>query len=267
MLTNYHTHTTFCDGKNTPEEIVKHAIAEGFDALGFSGHGYTPFDLSCCLKDTEAYIKEIKRLKTKYKDKLQIYLGIEEDGRCPVERIRYDYIIGSMHYIKIEDKYYSLDASKESFLKILDYFDNSPVNLAKAYYEDFLSYISLRKPDVIGHFDIITKYDEVLGRIFLDNKEYGKIAEEYVTQALKYDLIFEVNTGAISRGYRTSCYPYINLLEIIKNNDGKIMISTDSHKMETLNTNFKEAKDMLYDIGFRHIYHLYNDEFIKEWIK
>ncbi len=267
MLTNYHTHTTFCDGKNTPEEMVKYAIFEGFDALGFSSHGPTPFDLSYCLKDTEAYIKEINRLKLKYKDKLQIYLGIEEDGRFITDRSRFDYIIGSMHYVKIEDKYYSVDSSKETFLKIFDYFDNDPIKLAQVYYEDFLSYISVRKPDIIGHFDIITKYDEVFGRVFLDNKDYNKLAEKYVFEALKYDLIFEVNTGAISRGYRTSYYPYINLLNIIKNNGGKIMISSDSHKIETLNTNFSEAREMLYDMGFRHIYHLYNNEFIKERIK
>ena len=26
MLSNYHTHTTFCDGKNTAEEVVLSAI-------------------------------------------------------------------------------------------------------------------------------------------------------------------------------------------------------------------------------------------------
>ena len=63
MLANYHTHTSFCDGKNTPEEIVLYAIEKGFTSIGFSGHGYTPFDLRYCMKDTEGYIKEISRLK------------------------------------------------------------------------------------------------------------------------------------------------------------------------------------------------------------
>ena len=31
-----HMHTTFCDGKNTPEEIVLYAIDKGFSAIGFS---------------------------------------------------------------------------------------------------------------------------------------------------------------------------------------------------------------------------------------
>ena len=59
MLTNYHTHTTYCDGNNTPEEVVKAAIDMGFDAIGFSGHGYTDYDLSYCMKDTQKYLAEI----------------------------------------------------------------------------------------------------------------------------------------------------------------------------------------------------------------
>ena len=42
MLYNYHTHTTFCDGKNTPQEIVEGAIQKRFDAIGFSGHINVP---------------------------------------------------------------------------------------------------------------------------------------------------------------------------------------------------------------------------------
>ena len=35
---NYHTHTCFCDGKNTPEEMVLEAIRLGCPEIGFSGH-------------------------------------------------------------------------------------------------------------------------------------------------------------------------------------------------------------------------------------
>ena len=32
MIQNLHTHTTFCDGKNTPEEMVQAAISLGMEA-------------------------------------------------------------------------------------------------------------------------------------------------------------------------------------------------------------------------------------------
>ena len=75
MLANFHTHTTFSDGKNTPEEVILFAVENGFESLGFSDHGYTSYDERYCMKDTLGYIKEIKRLKEKYQDKIEIYLG------------------------------------------------------------------------------------------------------------------------------------------------------------------------------------------------
>ena len=76
MLANYHTHTSFCDGKNTPEEIVLYAIEKGCSSIGFSSHGYTPFDLRYCMKDTCGYITEINRLKDKYKKWIPYELGV-----------------------------------------------------------------------------------------------------------------------------------------------------------------------------------------------
>ena len=105
MIANFHTHSSFCDGKNTPEEIILAAIDKGFYAIGFSGHGYTEFDLRYCLKDTNGYMLEIDRLKKKYAKNIQIFLGIEEDAFSPVERNNFDYIIGSSHYFFIRDQY------------------------------------------------------------------------------------------------------------------------------------------------------------------
>ena len=46
---DYHVHTTFCDGKNTAEEMVKAAIALGMDEIGFSSHAHQPFDFDYCM--------------------------------------------------------------------------------------------------------------------------------------------------------------------------------------------------------------------------
>ena len=40
MKQNLHTHTVYCDGNDTPEEMVLTAIEKHFDILGFSGHGH-----------------------------------------------------------------------------------------------------------------------------------------------------------------------------------------------------------------------------------
>ena len=55
MLANFHTHTTFSDGKNTPEEVVISALEQGLCTIGFSDHAYTPYDLRYCMKDEDGY--------------------------------------------------------------------------------------------------------------------------------------------------------------------------------------------------------------------
>ena len=80
-LCDYHTHTTYSDGKDTPEEMVLSAIEKGLNEMGFSDHSYTFFDESYCIKKDRIaeYKSEIARLKAKYSDKIKILCGIEQD--------------------------------------------------------------------------------------------------------------------------------------------------------------------------------------------
>ena len=74
LKADFHMHTNLCDGKNTPEEMVIAAIDIGLKHMGFSGH----FDPENGVHmETEEYLKEIKRIKEKYKDKIDILL---DDG-------------------------------------------------------------------------------------------------------------------------------------------------------------------------------------------
>jgi histidinol-phosphatase (PHP family) len=100
--------------------------------------------------------------------------------------------------------------------------------------------------------------------LLLSNKDYLALSEKYVKEALKSGSLFELNTGAISRGYRKSPYPYENLLHIIEKEGGGIILSSDSHDVSTLDFYFEESKKILKDIGFSCIYTLSGGEFIKE---
>ena len=100
MRQDLHTHTTFCDGACTPEEMAQAALEQGLDCLGFSGHSHTPMDESYCMspQSTKDYFRKISRLKEQYRGRLTILCGIEQDlcGDLPVDG--YDYVIGSVHY-------------------------------------------------------------------------------------------------------------------------------------------------------------------------
>ncbi len=264
MKSNFHTHTTFCDGNNTPEEVVLAAIEKGFSAIGFSSHGFTGYDSRYCMKDTEGYKKTVNGLKEKYKDKIKVYLGVEEDAFYPLNRSDFDYIIGSCHYFFVDGKYYPIDSNYDYFKKGLEVFNGDVIKLTENYYENFCAYINKRKPDIIGHFDLITKFDEIDEVRFLNNEKYLALSEKYVREALKSGSLFEFNTGAISRKYRSFPYPYENLLHIIKKEGGGLVLSSDSHDVSTLDFYFEESRKILKDVGFEFVYTFYEGEFIKE---
>ena len=265
MLTNFHTHTQFCDGKSTAEEMVLAAIDKGFSVLGFSGHGYTPFDDRYCMQDTEGYIAEITRLKEKYGGKIEILLGIEEEMRHFVERERYDYIIGSSHYAFLGDRFFDVDGSPEGLRAGISAL-GSPLAFAEDYYKNFCEYILSRRPDIIGHFDLLTKFDERDGDIFLGIPEYTALANRYSEIAAGADCVFEVNTGAISRGWRKDPYPSAEILHTLKKEGARIMLNSDAHSAEGLDCAFSEALALIKDIGFKELHYIKGGEWHKESI-
>lgn len=99
-LQNLHTHSYFCDGVDSPEEMVCTAIEKGFDSIGFSGHSYMDFARQFFKwgDKTEDYKAEIISLKEKYKDHIDVFLGLEAEPCSKPDMIGYDYLIGSVHY-------------------------------------------------------------------------------------------------------------------------------------------------------------------------
>ena len=197
MISDLHTHSVYCDGKNTLEEMVLAAIKIGLRSIGFSGH--TGFDSRYCINDLSCYLSEARNLREKYKNDIQVYVGIEEESTTLVDRDNFDYIIGSSHYVSKNGQFYSVDGSPAMFKESLEQFENDPIQFAHAYYAPLCEYILRRRPDIVGHFDLLTKFDEVGVSNYFNDPEYNRIAEIYIDQAAQSGCLFEVNTGAISR--------------------------------------------------------------------
>jgi hypothetical protein len=75
LLANYHTHTTLCDGSDTPEAVAAEANRLGIKHLGFSGH-MDP-DIHMVWPD---YVKAISALKEQYQGRMDILMGVELDN-------------------------------------------------------------------------------------------------------------------------------------------------------------------------------------------
>ena len=251
---NFHTHSTYCDGKDTLRELTEKAIELGFDSLGFSGHSYTEFDLGCCMTPdgTKAYVEEIGRLKKEYSDRIKLFCGLEYDMFSKVDTELFDYIIGSVHYFKVGNEYLSFDMSPKVVLDaITKYFGGSFEAYAKAYFELEAGVVESTKCDIIGHFDLISKFNEALN--FNETDKYLYAAESALDALVKYGKPFEINTGAMARGKRSVPYPSENILKMIYKKGGSITINSDCHDKNYLNFYFDGAVNLAKSIGFKTV--------------
>ena len=235
--TDLHTHTNFCDGKDSPEDMVISAIEKGIDTLGILTHSYVEFDLSACIPEErqKEFIAEISRLKEKYKDKINLLCGIEVDYYTTSLTDGYDYKLGSLHYFNIGGKYYSLDISIPGFIEMVEKeFGGDYLAVCEEYYRLLADVPRKTECDIIAHIDLITKFNEESKLFDTSHPRYVKAYRDCVDALVKYGKPFEINTGAISRGYRTSPYPAPDVLAYIKEKGGRLIISSDSHSKENI---------------------------------
>ena len=88
----------------------------------------------------------------------------------------------------------------------------------------------------------------------------------YLKEVSKSDAVFEVNTGAIQRGYATEAYPKNYLLEYLVCSEAKIVLSSDAHSSDGLDFYFNEYEKILKDMGAKYLFEFTKDGFVKKEI-
>lgn len=266
---NLHIHSTFCDGADTPEEMVNEAIAQGFDSIGFSGHSWMPFspnpNRSMSPQEAEEYKKEVTRLKGVYADKIKVFLGLEvEMHSIPhIDMSGYDYLIGSAHYFDFDGQKVGFDRGVDEVKRIIDtYFDGDGLRFAKAYYKLLAELPDKGDFQIVGHFDLAAKLIEKADLFDEDCKEYRFAAIEAAEALAGKIPFFEVNTGAMARGHRTSPYPRPFIVKELKRLGFGAMISSDCHDKKNLSCGYGLAAEILKDCGYKEIYVLTEDGFV-----
>ena len=207
---NYHTHTQFCDGSNTAEEMIGQALSLGFSSLGFSSHCDPPQGVAM---DVDAYLAEISSLQEKYRDKLEILRGVELDNvMSPDMAPDVEYRIGSTHMIPPAghpawDHPLSVAEAGPGFLCV-DYEPENMHDLCRTWYDSdyyalaadyfrFESAVARRtRPAFIGHFDLVTRFNDLPaseGGAFLDESDplYLRAAGDAMEQIIQWNGAFE----------------------------------------------------------------------------
>ena len=248
-----HTHTIYCDGKSTPEEMVKKAVDIGFESIGFSGHSYTDFDDGWCmsLENTKKYCEEIDALKLKY-PQIDILKGIERDYYFTPDGQEYDYVIGSLHYVEKDGVKYDVDNFSVFADNVEKYFGGNYREFVELYYSTLSDIVEKTNADVVGHFDLVALFNE--GNKFFDEgaEWYKNCVLDALSKIAKSKPVFEVNTGALSRG-RNKIYPSKFILKEIKKLGCDVVITSDCHNAENLGFAYDEAIEIVKECGFETV--------------
>lgn len=258
LRANYHTHTTLCDGKNTPAEMAEAAWRLGFEQLGFSGHMDPSYHM-----DFPAYLAEVARLRAEYAGRMDILAGVELDQRWSAESVDgAEYIIGSTHFLTGADgENAAIDWSFDRSEKLCrEVYGGDWYRMCAAYFEEEAQVYDRTGCHIVGHFDLITRFNHEHPAFDEADRRYLKPALAAMEYLAGIGCLFEINCGAYNRGRRRDVYPSLPLLKALNSFGASVVIGSDAHEAALLNGGFDEAMHRALACGFTTVCLLAHDE-------
>ena len=226
---NYHTHTARCGhARGEDEEYIRCAIKAGYTHLGMSDH--RPYRDYPIPRDRmnweylEDYLSSMKALQEKYKDQINMKIGMETEF-CPE-------VMEETEYLRNRVDYFILGQHTKDAVNTLDYcFDCSAEDLE--YYVsnveqglDTGMFLYLAHPEyfMIGQKDFTPKCREIAHRI--------------ARKCVETNTPMEINLKGISRGRKKYLhgnyyhYPHRPFWEIVSQYPVKCVYGWDVHDPE-----------------------------------
>lgn len=257
IICDSHVHSEYSSDSTAPlESIIKRAIELGLSSICITDHHDIDFPINSedgydFQLDTPAYISAMKSLKKKYKDIIDVRIGVElglmnsvaEKAKNYAETYKeLDFIIGSSHLVRGEDPYYP------------SYYDNrTEVEGIRDYFLSILENVTLIDDyDVYGHLDYVVRYCPSGEKIF-KMSDYKEVFEQIFKVIIPKGKGIEINTGSLYKNM-SYAHPHMDILRLYKDMGGEIItVGSDAHKPEYLCYDFETyARDALTSLGYKY---------------
>ena len=256
---DFHTHTDYVDGKNSIYEMTEAACSMGLRYFGISEHLYSASDGWGIRELTlDSYLKDMRKLKERYRGKMELLTGLEAENRDGDRSISEDtkaltdYFIRSTHVLTVDGFTFDVDNNEKLLETVVEEHCNGDwYELVRQYYAAQSDVNPKINYAFIGHFDLVTKFNQDDRLFSTCYDDYIQPALEAMDKLLQYNLPFEINTGAMSRGYRKEPYPSEFLLRELHSRGGRIIINSDAHSRNTICHEYEKAAGLAYACGFR----------------
>ncbi|MEA4813030.1 MAG: histidinol-phosphatase HisJ family protein [Anaerolineaceae bacterium] len=254
ILADSHTHSRFSlDSFASLNAMAEEAISKGLKYLTITDH--CEFDYPM-IPDPDAfvlkkapYFQAVKEVQSKYKNKLEILLGLEmglvdsqaEMIEAFIKDEPFDFVIGSSHIVHGRDPYRA------------GYFDGVSEEEAYAsYFKTIAENVSAIKCyNVYGHLDYVVRYGPNKDKNYHPS-DYQDIFDEALKTIIADGKGIEINTGGWSRGIQQP-HPHPDLLKRYRELGGQIVtFGSDAHKPKYIADRFSLAAEILKNAGFRY---------------
>ena len=128
-----------------------------------------------------------------------------------------------------------MDENAEDFIcKTKRYYGGDYYAFCKDYFDTVAKFAGRREIKIIGHFDLITKYNEGYALFDESDPRYISAWQSAADKLIAAEKTFEINTHAVKKGLKTQPYPSDEIRAYIIANGGKFILSSDSHVKDAL---------------------------------
>ena len=263
-IVDYHMHTPLCGhAVGEPHEYAQQALKLGLQEIGFSDHSpllcYDDPKVTMGLHQLPQYHRLIEDVRTQYKGKLGIKIGIEADfligyeekTRTILQSYPYDYVIGSVHFIK-DWGFDNPDEQKKWQSQNVD-------EIYCLYYELLRKSAQAKLFDIMGHVDLVKKFGYRASQDLTD--EIEKTAEVFKDAGVTV----EINTAGLRKPVK-EMYPALAALKIYCKAGVPLTFGSDAHDPQDVGRDFNKAVDLAKSSGYKQ-YVLFKQRKIERSIK
>lgn len=241
----YHCHTKRCGhAQGEDEEYVINAINAGIKVLCFTDHtpikGFSQKGIRMDYDELEEYLDSIWALKEKYKDKIEIHVGLECEYYPENEEYlwtlknnpRIEFLIQGQHGALINGQWkWSLHVDETRTMKqcVEQYLDNLIKGMRSGLFK------------FLAHPDLYMNGLQEMSPFAIE------VEEKIIEEAIKNDIILEINgQGVVNGKQQGHNYPDIEFWKLVgKHKDVKVTLGVDAHnpnafrRKDVINTLFK----------------------------
>ncbi|KAF2824344.1 histidinol-phosphatase [Ophiobolus disseminans] len=271
MPYSHHSHSgQFCGhAKDTLEEVVNAAIAQGFHSFALTEHiprpledfypeeqdSHTEESLSSLFDD---FYTEAHRVRDAYSAKIKILIGFESEYIRPstlelvqsiLAKYAFDFFVGSVHHVHT----IPIDFDRAMYEQAREKAGGTDERLFEDYFDSQFEMLQALRPPVVGHFDLVRLLSDHRDADFEDMTGVWEKIRRNLEYVASYGGRLELNSSGLRKGLAEP-YPCLPICQMFLHLGGAFVMSDDSHGVDQIGTNYTRLLAFIQKADIREIH-------------